>query len=351
MLNRILVASYTNSIYTLHFNPDTLSLTQIAAVDVGHQPSWIATHPSDTTLVFAALEQSDGQVVAVKYASDYTTASVLATAPTNGQDPCCLLATRDELLIANYSSGSISIIPISSKPPFILSAAVIIQLFGKGPNDQRQRHAHAHQVLLDDAGVELLVADLGSDRVCRFTKATDSGAWVLQGSIRYQPGSGPRHAAIHDGALYTLCELDNTLVKHRFHALPAQSTHIATKPTLLKPPPNPHAMLAAELLIPKPNSAFPTAYAYVSNRNDPSPEGDTIAIFGIEGDALELVTEVHTGLCHLRGMQFGGPQDKWLIAGGVNGGGVKVFERTDGGKGLKEIANADVSCPTGFLWV
>jgi hypothetical protein len=110
-------------------------------------------------------------------------------------------------------------------------------------------------------------------------------------------------------------------------------------------------MLAAELLIPEPNTAFSTPYAYVSNRNDPSEEGDTIAIFSIAGDALELIAEVRTGLKHLRGMAFGGPDDKWLVAGGALGGGVKVFERVDGGKGLKVVAaNSSVEAPTGFLW-
>jgi hypothetical protein len=118
------------------------------------------------------------------------------------------------------------------------------------------------------------------------------------------------------------------------------------------PPTAPHDMLAAELLIPAPNRTFSTPYAYVSNRNDPSPEGDTIAIFSIAGDSLELVAEVRTGLKHLRGMVFGGADDKWLVAGGVHGGGVKVFERIDGGKGLKVVAeNGGIEAPTGFLWV
>ena len=53
----------------------------------------------------------------------------------------------------------------------------------------------------------------------------------------------------------------------------------------------------------------------------------------------------------MRGILFGGLDDKYLVAGGVNGGGVKIFERTDGGRRLKEVArNEFVSAPTGFLW-
>jgi 6-phosphogluconolactonase (cycloisomerase 2 family) len=155
-----------------------------------------------------------------------------------------------------------------------------------------------------------------------------------------------------DGALYTVLELSSEIAKHRFPLLPAGPTFIAKNPTMFNPPAAPHDMLAAELLIPEPNSTFSTPYAYVSNRNNPSEEGDTIAIFFIQGDALELVDEIPTGLKHLRGMVFGGPDDQWLIAGGANGGGVKLFERIDGGKGLKEVAaNSSVEAPTGFLWV
>ena len=115
-------------------------------------------------------------------------------------------------------------------------------------------------------------------------------------------------------------------------------------------------MQAAEILLPKPNATFPDPFIYVSNRNDPSPGGDTIAIFSLAAGETEpeLVTEVRTGLKHLRGMYFGGGDDNYLIAGGVEGGGVKIFERVEGGKNLKEVASLSehiVPKPACFLWV
>jgi len=92
---------------------------------------------------------------------------------------------------------------------------------------------------------------------------------------------------------------------------------------------------------------------YLSNRNDPSPEGDIISIFSIQNpDSLDLIGEIRTGLRHVRGMMFGGPDDKYLIAGGVNGGGVRMFERIDGGRSLRLIATNDsIQSPTDFLWL
>ncbi|KAJ7281626.1 putative isomerase YbhE [Mycena rebaudengoi] len=352
MANRILVASYSTEVYSLIFDSSksVSTLTADGSVSVGHHPSWIECHPSDPSLVFAALETTEGKIVAIKY-DDCGKASVVGEAASGGADPCSLTATKHELFVANYSSGTVTVLPIASHPPYFLRPPATTQLHGSGPNAERQGSSHAHQVLLNGQHEELLVADLGADCVCRFKKQGDT--WKIEGQVStYEPGSGPRHMAFYDGDLYTLLELSSSISKHRFPPLPAEPSLIAVRPTMANPPTAPHDMLAAELLIPKPNSTFSTPYAYISNRNDPSPEGDTIAIFSIAGDTLDLIAEIRTGLKHLRGMVFGGEDDKWLVAGGAQGGGVKVFERIDGGKGLRLLAeNTSIESPTGFLWV
>ena len=63
MVHRILVASYTNEIYTLAFDPQAPSLTLTSTITVGHHPSWITPHPTDKSIVFTALEQSEGKIV------------------------------------------------------------------------------------------------------------------------------------------------------------------------------------------------------------------------------------------------------------------------------------------------
>ncbi len=155
--------------------------------------------------------------------------------------------------------------------------------------------------------------------------------------------------ALIDGALFTLLELGSKIVRHRFPPLPALPKLVASAPTMSNPPPTPNDMLAAEVLIPAPNASFPTPYLYLTNRNDPSPEGDTISIFSIATpDSLELVAEFRTGLRHLRGLVFGSPDARYAIAGGANGG-VKVFERINGGTSFALVAALDsVNAPTAF---
>lgn len=149
--------------------------------------------------------------------------------------------------------------------------------------------------------------------------------------------------------MYTVLELTNEVTAHIFPPVPAEPTLVACLSTMRNVEPN---MFAAEILVSHPTEKFSTPYLYVSNRDDSSPKNDVISVFSLANPQKpERLAEVRSGLRHLRGMAFGGPDDRWLIAGGVHGGGVKVFERVDGGKGLKEIASVELEAPTSFLWM
>ncbi|KAK7691939.1 hypothetical protein QCA50_005344 [Cerrena zonata] len=346
----ILVGSYSDQVYTLSFDLDKPSLSLISSVYVGHHPSWITQHPKDPSTIFAGVEQADGKIVTLVF-NKSGEGVVVGEVPSGGADPCTLVVVNDELVVGNYSSGTVTSISLSTEAPRL--EAKTLSFTGSGPNTNRQEASHPHQVVLHPGRDEILVPDLGSDKTRRLAR-NQSGVWEFQGDVEYLPGSGPRHVAFYKDVLYTLLELSSQLTAHRFPPLPEKPTFIASVPTMKEFPPEParSEMLAAEILIPTPNDSFTHPYVYVSNRNDPSPDGDTISIYSIaDTDKLEPVAEVKSGLKHLRGMLFGGPNDKYLVAGGANGGGVKIFERVDGGKGLKELASTDVLAPTGFLWL
>ena len=78
-----------------------------------------------------------------------------------------------------------------------------------------------------------------------------------------------------------------------------------------------------------------------------------MAIFSLEKPEVpEFVAEVHTGLRHLRAAAIVGEDGRWVVLGGTQGGGVKVYERTHGGRALREVVSLPgVERPTAFLWL
>jgi len=113
-------------------------------------------------------------------------------------------------------------------------------------------------------------------------------------------------------------------------------------------------MGAAELLY-----ASDLTTLYASNRNfrvDPTNigEGDTITILSTTPE-LKPVGFVKTGLAQIRGMAFLGERDQFLLAAGLLGGGIKVYERVSEKQGwLKEVASLNdtrIVLPSSFVSV
>ena len=165
----------------------------------------------------------------------------------------------------------------------------------------------------------------------------------------------------------------------------------------------------AELLISEPSDLFLEPLIYVSNRNlgpEFDPRGDSITIFKFNNftqtapfgpdtisstpttsgfgnvvtkstkcrlharqfkqrehhstvaagsGALTLQRQVFTGLRQIRSMAIGRVADggeRFLIAGANLDGGVVVFNRTDGGRNLTEVArNQDLANRTSFVFI
>ncbi|KAL5531884.1 hypothetical protein ACEPAF_5447 [Sanghuangporus sanghuang] len=372
MVYRILVASYTDAVYTLLFDPLKAadeSLSLLSKLTVGHHPSWIERHPSDPAIIFAGLEQEDGRLLTLRYNIGIGEGQILADVSSRGADPCSILAMHENIFVANYSSSSIGIfnLPSTEHPERVSESQSPLHFSGNGPCSERQASSHPHQVYFakrESAAAlgptdEILVPDLGSDKVWRLYKNAE-GKWEKKNEITYNQhlGGGPRHVVVHESKLYTLLELAKKITVHDFRTStsnpPLLAEAVLPAPDDLKP----LTMLAAEILCPPPNPIFPDAYIYVSNRNDPRPHGDLISIFSVHKDGqmvLERIGDVPTGLAHVRGFLFFGPDDRYVVVGGANGGGVKVFERIDRGRSMREVAHLPASdggaglAPTAFL--
>ncbi|KZV76423.1 putative isomerase YbhE [Peniophora sp. CONT] len=357
MTYRILVGSYTSDVTTLEFDPDASTLRVASALTVGHHPSWLTRHPSDPSLVYTGLEQAGGKILVFKIDTEGAV-TVVGEASGGGEDPASLEALDKELIVGNYSSGNVAIIPISTSPSIHPEPTAVHQLpFSKaGPNADRQLASHPHQIVPVLSRNMMLVPDLGADRTWIFEKRGDSDEWHQTGSLLYKPGDGPRHLVHHDNVAYTLCELTSTVSTHRLDTVREDIEPLTHASTMFTPPSPLGDMLAAEILLYPPPPASPSAsyqprFLYISNRNFPGEVGDPIAIFSLENPlAPKLVRETASGLEHVRGMVVS-PDGKYLVAGGVHGGGVKIYDVREDGGALEQVAHCELEGPTHFLWL
>lgn len=160
---------------------------------------------------------------------------------------------------------------------------------------------------------------------------------------------------IRNNTLFVLHELASTLSEQPLPPLGSNSAITSTVSIVPPNPPSGNYMAAAEILIPPTSAAFPTAYIYASNRNKGTQDsrGDAITILQNNNGTLSIVGYTFTGINQIRGMQFGGPDNRYLIASGYAGNaGVLMYERTNGGANLTLVAK-DTTLPTrsSFVWL
>ena len=188
-----------------------------------NNPSFVLAHPNGRWLyaVSEASEQPDGTSGGGVWALQIETDSsgLISFAPLNcqpsgGNGPCHLsLDTNGRwLLVANYGSGSVSVLPIRNDGSLGPRSGQA-QHQGSGPNPTRQEGPHAHSTIVAPDNRFAIVADLGIDRLAIYRFDATVGTLTHHGWGLARPGAGPRHMAFHPGGrlLYVANELDCTV--------------------------------------------------------------------------------------------------------------------------------------------
>jgi 6-phosphogluconolactonase len=207
-----------------------------------------------------------------------------------GTGPCHLVLDRQgrNLLVANYGSGSVAVLPVSADGR-LGEASDVEQHAGSSVNPRRQEGPHAHCVTFDPAGRFLFVCDLGLDKVMIYRFDADRGKLTPHepAFASVKPGAGPRHMAFHpDGRFaYVINELDSTITAFAYDAQAGTLTQVQTVSTL--PPQFDGSNTTAEIAV-HPNGK----YVYGSNRGH-----DSVVLFAIDEDAgmLTFVEAQSTG--------------------------------------------------------
>jgi 6-phosphogluconolactonase len=265
----------------LRRDPATGDLTRLGLAARTPSPSFLAQHPR-LPVLYVVNELDAGTVSAFAVAEDVSL-TPLAVQPTGGAAPCHLAVSADgrHLLVANYLSGSVSVHPLDADGvPGERSDLLAFE--GQGPDPDRQEAPHAHMVAPDPNGPDVLIADLGSDRVWRARLDPVSGRLTLLGAaVVAAPGTGPRHLRHSvDGALLLVGELTGDLSWYRPDVADGS------------------LRLAGAEVTSSDKSTFPSELAtgrdgrfvYVANRGP-----DTVAVFAWEPEGATLIAEVAAG--------------------------------------------------------
>ena len=153
---------------------------------------------------------------------------------TLGADPCYVTIDRNRknLLVANYTGGSVTVLPIRSDGTLAM-ATDVQQHEGSGPKEQ-QKAPHAHCVILDRSERHALVADLGIDKVVIYRFDSSKGKLSKHSVADLKPGAGPRHLTFHPSGkfLYAINELDSTVTSFTYSERNGTLEHIETVSTL-----------------------------------------------------------------------------------------------------------------------
>ncbi|MFG2874245.1 lactonase family protein [Streptomyces sp. NPDC048337] len=209
--HRAYIGSFTSGggrgITTAAVDPETGELTPLAETGtLLADPSYLAVD-RDTGALYAVSETEEGAVAAFTPTAEGL-APLGAPVRVGGSGPTHLSLAGRRLLTANYTSGSVSSLPLAADGRPTGPGAVLVHR-GSGTDADRQERPHAHQVLPDPSGRWVLSVDLGTDSVRVCALDPDTGEPRVHAETALRAGTGPRHLVFHpDGTVvYVLHEL------------------------------------------------------------------------------------------------------------------------------------------------
>jgi len=304
-------------------------------------PGWQVITRDGKFLYTCATSDNHRTSIAAAYRIDRQTGalSLLNQQATKGQDTTHIDVdpAGSCAVVANYSSGDMSVMPIN--PDGTLAApSAVIKHTGSSVNPDRQRHAYPHSCNFDPSGKFVLVPDLGVDKVYvyRFDPSSRSLSPGDPPTVSVPPGSGPRHLSFHPNApvAYLINEMGGTVIVYAWDAAHGRLRTLQTVSTL--PPDYKGNNTSAEVRI-HPNGRF----LYASNRGP-----NDLAIFAVDpaDGTLKLL-----GFESTRGK---GPRDfaldptgGFLFAANQDSDTVTVF-RVSADTGLLSYTGQALSVPT-----
>ncbi|WP_310394981.1 lactonase family protein [Hymenobacter sp.] len=275
-----------NTIFLYRLSPATGALTRVSAQRGGANPTYLAM-PAGRRFLYAVSETqtfrgaAGGGVSA--FAVDPRTGALTALnqQPSAGASPCyvSLDRTGKAALVANYSAGNVSLLPVAADGQLAAPSATA-QHTGSGPHPN-QTSPHAHCFIPDPANAYAFAVDLGTDQVVGYRLNPAAGQLTRQAEPAFvaRPGAGPRHLVFHPNGkrAYLINELNSTVTALAYDAAAGRFRELQTVSTLPAGYAGPNS--CADIHV-APNGLF----LYASNRGH-----NSIAVFAIDSGSGVLL--------------------------------------------------------------
>lgn len=326
------------SLSLLRFSDKDGSLELISQWDAGPAPSFFC-FSGNRKLLYAANEvmtfksRPGGGVTTLEYNGADNTIRKKGEILVPYGAPCFISLSPDGgyLLLANYSSSSVSVVKLDKGGiPVGVSDTILYAADGRNVS-------HPHKILADPSGKHIYVTDLGLNRIMIYDLDTARGKLIpfRVPSVSVEKGSGPRHFIFNkDGSLmYVINELGSTVMvfaTSENEGLKLLQTISTMKEGFTG------KNYCAEIELDKSGK-----FLYGSNRGE-----NSIVVFSVnDNGTLTLTGRVPCGGDWPRNFRID-PSGKYLLAANQRSGNISIF-RIDNKTGIPEgpVNNIELAAP------
>jgi 6-phosphogluconolactonase len=317
-----LIGTYTEAksqgIELLSFDQNNMVLNSKVVAGAIKDPTFVIANRSRTH-IYAVESIPNGKLRTYGFNQDQQTLELLGETDSLGNHPCYIALNNSErlLAVANYDSGNFSIYEVDSLGGLHFKQSV--QHSGKSIDKQRQNSAHVHSMIFHPNGKQLLVADLGTDKIHIYDLDYSKAAPVTQATpthFNLAAGSGPRHMVMHPNGklLYLVHELTGEVGVYLYEN--GQIRHANTY-SLTTAEFKGHVQ-AAEIRL-----SADGKFIYVSNRGS----ANDLSVFqaDLEG-GLSLIQQISTGGRTPRNFNLS-PDGHFLLVANQDSDEIRLFKR------------------------
>lgn len=222
-MKTVYIGTYTGGdskgIYALEFNDETGELRKLGLAAETPNPSFVALS-ADGKFLYAVNETDTGELSSFTIKEGSHELQFINQKPSGGGAPCHLVidTTGKNLLVANYTGGSVSATQIMQDGSLGKQTA-FIQHTGSSITD-RQKSPHGHSINCSADNRFAIAADLGKDELITYAFDAKAGSLKASSTAKLKPGAGPRHFAFNPAHpyAYSINELNSTVSVFEYDA-------------------------------------------------------------------------------------------------------------------------------------